>query len=244
MDAVLAKNLPRRSRDKRVPPTDGLRILREISNATVTEFVRMIGASSFITTPLITNGRRVGVLAVDNALTGRRLDVEAGSLLMTLGRQVAGAIEMAVLHERLEAQNRNLEERVAHRTSELQQAKAELEQELDERRRLRRRELEYLEQVQRVVAAAAAVEDETFSPESLAETGMRDDELGQLARTFTRMAESMAARERRLIREVQELRIEIDGGHQAERVADIVSTEYFQSLRSQAHDLRRIVSKS
>ncbi|MEO6398545.1 MAG: GAF domain-containing protein, partial [Tepidiformaceae bacterium] len=213
-------------------------------DATVTEFVRMIGATSFITTPLVTNGRRVGVLAVDNALTGRRLDLQTGSLLMTLGRQVAGAIAMAGLHERLEAQNRNLEERVAHRTSELQQAKAELEQELDERRRLRRRELEYLEQVQRVVVAAAAVEDETFSPESLAETGTRDDELGQLARTFTRMAESMAARERRLIREVQELRIEIDGGHQAERVADIVSTEYFQSLRSQAHDLRRIVSRS
>ena len=94
-----------------------------------------------------------------------------------------------------------------------------------------------------MVAAAAAVEDETFAPESLAETAMRDDELGQLARTFTRMAESMAARERRLIREVQELRIEIDGGHQAQRVADIVSTEYFQSLRSQANDLRRIVSQ-
>ena len=209
----------------------------------VSEFVRAIGASSFITTPLITNGRRVGVLAVDNALTGRRLDLQAGSLLMTLGRQVAGAIEMAGLHERLEAQNRNLEERVAHRTSELEEAKAELEQELDERRRLRQRELEYLEQVQRVVAAAAAVEDETFAPESLAETAMRGDELGQLARTFTRMAESMAARERRLIREVQELRIEIDGGHQAQRVADIVSTEYFQSLRSQANDLRRIVSQ-
>jgi len=162
---------------------------------------------------------------------------------MTLGRQVAGAIEIAGLHERVEAQNRTLEERVAHRTSQLEQAKAELEQELDERRRLRERELEYLDQVQRVVAAAAAVENETFDPASLAGTAIRDDELGQLARTFTRMAESMAAREQRLIREVQELRIEIDGGRQAERVADIVSTEYFQSLRSQANELRRIVSR-
>lgn len=209
----------------------------------VSEFVKAIGASSFITAPLITKGRRVGVLAVDNATTGRPLDVQGGSLLMTLGRQVAGAIEMARLHESLEAQNRTLEDRVAHRTSELQQAKAELEQELDERRRLRERELEYLAQVQKVVAAAGAVEDETFDPASLAETSRRDDELGQLARTFTRMAESMAAREQRLIREVQELRIEIDGSRQAKRVADIVSTEYFQSLRSQASELRRIVSR-
>jgi GAF domain-containing protein len=225
---------------------EGPRFFQNVADSpdtAVSEFVRAIGASSFITTPLITKGRRVGVLAVDNAVTGRPLDVQGGSLLMTLGRQVAGAIEIAGLHEHVEAQNRTLEERVAHRTSQLEQAKAELEQELDERRRLRERELEYLDQVQRVVAAAAAVENETFDPASLAGTAIRDDELGQLARTFTRMAESMAAREQRLIREVQELRIEIDGGHQAERVADIVSTEYFQSLRSQANELRRIVSR-
>ncbi len=217
--------------------------MNDSPDSAVKDFVRAIGASNFITTPLVTKGRRVGVMAVDNGVTGRPLDVEGGSLLMTLGRQVAGAIEMAGLHERLEAQNRTLEERVIDRTRELEAAKAELEQELDERRMLRERELEYLSQVQKVVAAAAAVEDESFAPDSLAETSLRDDELGQLARTFTRMAESMAARERRLIREVQELRIEIDTGRQAKRVADIVSTEYFQSLRSQASELRRMVSR-
>jgi hypothetical protein len=144
----------------------------------------------------------------------------------------------------VEAQNRTLEERVARRTGELERANGMLEQELDERRRLRERELGYLAQVERVVAAAAAVENETFDPASLAETSMRDDELGQLARTFTRMAQNMAAREQRLIREVQELRIEIDGGHQARQVADIIGTEYFKSLRSQARELREIVSRS
>lgn len=225
---------------------DGPRYFQDVDQSdevAVREFIRAIGASSFITTPLVTKGRAVGVLAVDNALTGRPLDVQGAALLMTLGRQVAGAIELAGLHERLEGQNRTLEERVAHRTRELEAAKAELEQELDERRRLRERELEYLAQVQRVVEAAAAVEAEAFDPASLAETARRGDELGQLARTFTRMAESMAEREQRLIREVQELRIEIDSSRTAKRVADIVSTEYFQSLRSQAGELRRIVSR-
>lgn len=38
------------------------------------------------------------------------------------------------------------------------------------------------------------------------------------------------------------LNIEIDSKRQAEKVADIVSSEYFQSLRSQAADLRKVVS--
>ncbi len=208
----------------------------------IRDLVKAVGTSSFIATPLITKGRRVGVFAVDNALTGRPLDMQAGSLLMTLGRQVAGAIEIADLHSHVEAQNRTLEQRVADRTAALEQAKGELEQELDERRRLRERELLYLAQVEQVVAAAIAVENESFDPASLADIGRRDDELGQLARTFTRMAGSMVEREQRLIREVRELRIEIDGTKQAKRVADIVGTEYFQSLRKQASDLRRIVS--
>ena len=208
----------------------------------IRDLVKAVGTSSFIATPLITKGRRVGVFAVDNALTGRPLDFQAGSLLMTLGRQVAGSIENANLHARVEAQNRTLEERVANRTAELERAKGELEQELDERRRLRERELLYLAQVEQVVAAAIAVEEERFDRGSLAAISRRDDELGQLARTFTRMAESMAEREQRLIREVRELRIEIDGSKQAKQVAEIVGTEYFQSLRKQASDLRRIVS--
>ena len=208
----------------------------------VREFARALGATAFIATPLVSKGNRVGVLAVDNGLTGRPLDAHADSLLMTLARQIAAAVETARLHEHVEAQNRTLEERVAARTAELELAKTELERELTERLRLRERELQYLDQVNRIVAAATAVEKETFEAASLEETASRDDELGQLARTFTRMATSMVAREHRLLNEVRELRIEIDSKRQAQQVADIVGSEYFQSLRSQARDLRKIIS--
>jgi GAF domain-containing protein len=200
-----------------------------------------LGASSFIACPLISKGRRAGILAVDNANSGRPLDLGDTALLMTLGRQVAGALETARLYTEIEEHNRTLEERVAARTAELAQTTAELERELAERRRLRERELEYLVQVNRVVQAAAAVEADTFDPRSLDETASRDDELGQLARTFGRMAETMIEREHRLKQEVADLRIEIDSGHQAQKVAEIVGSEYFRELRSQARDLRRIV---
>ena len=108
-------------------------------------------------------------------------------------------------------------------------------------KRLRDLELEYLEQVGRVTAAAAAVEAGTFAPESLEGVAARADALGQLARVFQRMAREVRAREERLQREVHELRIEIDQVRQAERVAEITETEYFQRLRGQADQLRRMM---
>jgi DNA-binding response OmpR family regulator len=108
-------------------------------------------------------------------------------------------------------------------------------------KRLRDLQLEYLEQVGHLTDAAAAVEDGTFGPASLDRVSARADALGQLARVFQRMAHQVRAREERLQREVQELRIEIDQVRQAERVAEITETAYFQRLRSQADELRRIM---
>ena len=108
-------------------------------------------------------------------------------------------------------------------------------------KRLRDLELEYLEQVSHVTAAAAAVEAGAFARESLAGVAARADALGQLARVFQRMAREVRAREERLQREVRELRIEIDQVRQAERVAEITETEYFQRLRGQADQLRRMM---
>ncbi len=71
----------------------------------------------------------------------------------------------------------------------------------------------------------------------------RSDALGQLARTFQRMAREVQAREERLRQEVRELRIEIDASRQERQVAEITETDYFQSLRSRAAELRRSVSE-
>jgi GAF domain-containing protein len=201
-----------------------------------------LAVTSFAAAPLLTKGRRVGVLAVDNGLSGRPLDTSNPGMLLTLGRQVAAAIENARLYAEVEAQNRLLEERVEARTAELARTTRDLERELEERRRLRQRELEYLAQVNRVVEAAVAVENSQFDPAALEETAARDDEVGQLARTFRRMAVHMIEREESLRREVQHLRIEIDEARQAKQVQEIVETEYFRQLRSQASDLRKLIA--
>jgi two-component system, cell cycle response regulator len=108
-------------------------------------------------------------------------------------------------------------------------------------KRLRDLELEYLEQVGYITAAAAAVEVETFDPASLDGVAARADALGQLARVFQRMAREVRTREERLQREVRELRIEIDEARQARKVAEITETDYFRRLRGQAADLRKIL---
>jgi CheY-like chemotaxis protein len=109
-------------------------------------------------------------------------------------------------------------------------------------KRLRDLELEYLEQVGYVIAAAAAVEAGTFEPDLLGSVASRTDALGQLARVFRRMAGEVHAREERLKQEVRELRIEIDEARQAAKVSEITETEYYQRLRNQAQELRRIMN--
>ncbi len=108
-------------------------------------------------------------------------------------------------------------------------------------KRLRDLELEYLEQVARVTEAAGAVEAGSFDLAALDGVAARTDALGQLARTFRRMAGEVQAREERLRAEVRELRIEIDEARQARQVAEITDTDYFRSLRDRAVELRRTI---
>ena len=108
-------------------------------------------------------------------------------------------------------------------------------------KRLRDLELEYLEQVGKVTDAAAAVEQGSFAFDELDQVAGRDDALGSLARMFQRMAHEVQAREERLQRQVRELQIEIDEARQAAKVAEITETEYFQQLRGQAAELRRLM---
>lgn len=96
----------------------------------------------------------------------------------------------------------------------------------------------YMQQFARVTAAAAAVEAGVYEPESLDEVARRTDSLGQLARLFQRMVREVYAREQRLQREVQQLRIEIDEVKRARQVAEITETDYFAQLRRKAHELR------
>ena len=83
-----------------------------------------------------------------------------------------------------------------------------------EKKRLRNLEVDYLKQVDRVVAAATAVERGSYVPGTLAEVARRDDAIGHLARVFDAMAAGVRAREERLSEQVHTLRREIDEAKQ------------------------------
>ncbi len=69
-----------------------------------------------------------------------------------------------------------------------------------------RRILEYLRQVEQVIAAAIAVENNRFNPENLTLVASRQDELGLLARVFTQMVHTIRVREEDLTKANEELR--------------------------------------
>jgi len=87
-----------------------------------------LGSSGFVGTPLVTQGRVVGVLVVDDHRDGRPLEPADGPLLYTVGSLFAGAIESARLYAELEAHNRALEARIAERTRDLVAAMAEAQE--------------------------------------------------------------------------------------------------------------------
>jgi CheY-like chemotaxis protein len=113
-----------------------------------------------------------------------------------------------------------------------------LKHETDARKARERQLLDYVEQAGQVTAAAAAVEAGTFDPASLIGVAARGAALGQLARVFQRMAREVFAREQRLKREVQQLRIEIDESRTTRQVAEITETDYFQALEAKLDALR------
>lgn len=93
--------------------------------------------------------------------------------------------------------------------------------------------------VHKLVGAAQAVEQgERFEPERIADITKSKDELAHLARVFGQMVTKVQARERRLRRQVEELRIEIDEAKKAKQVEEITETDYFQHLRERAKEIR------
>lgn len=68
----------------------------------------------------------------------------------------------------------------------------------------------YLQQVEKVTAAAAAVENHTFNPVSLSEVGKRQDELGRFVRVFCQMVQTIKTRERQLAESKEQLEAVLD----------------------------------
>ena len=66
-----------------------------------------------------------------------------------------------------------------------------------------------------------------------------DNEVTELTRVFKQMAAAVQMRERRLKKEVQELRIQIDRSKREHEVKQIVETEFFEDLQAKARLLRQ-----
>ncbi|HYH92701.1 MAG TPA: GAF domain-containing sensor histidine kinase, partial [Candidatus Saccharimonadales bacterium] len=90
-------------------------------------FARVLEVTSFLGTPLVTKGRTVGILAVDNRRSGRDVSPGDGPLLYTAGTLIAGGIENARLYAELEESKAVLERRVMERTASLVDARAAAE---------------------------------------------------------------------------------------------------------------------
>jgi len=96
----------------------------------------------------------------------------------------------------------------------------------------------YLQHIGRMTTAAAALEDGSYDPSSIADLTERYDPLGQLARAFQHMANEVLAREVSLREQVQALTIEIDQAKKERQVAEITETAYFRGLQDKVGRLR------
>ncbi|WP_194288528.1 response regulator [Ornithinicoccus halotolerans] len=110
-------------------------------------------------------------------------------------------------------------------------------------KRLRDVELDHLRQVDRVIAAAVALQEGAYDTSGLDPVASRHDSLGTLARVFRDMVTQVRAREEGLRRQLAELRIEIDRGQLSSRVAEVTDTEHYRTLAARADGLRRIITE-
>jgi flagellar basal body-associated protein FliL len=93
--------------------------------------------------------------------------------------------------------------------------------------------------LRKITGAAQALEQgEPFEPDRLKVVERELDELGQLARVFSKMAVQVEAREKKLKQEVTQLRIEIDEAKRAKQVSEIANTDYFRDLQKKAREQR------
>ncbi|MBW4550605.1 MAG: response regulator [Aphanocapsa sp. GSE-SYN-MK-11-07L] len=109
-----------------------------------------------------------------------------------------------------------------------------------EKKRLRDQEVLYLQQVKRLTTAAAAVETNTFNPDSLNDLIQQPGKLGQLARVFQRMAQEVHSREQQLEQQVHLLQVSIDNSQKKRVVAEIAATDHFRQLQKRTKSSRDI----
>jgi CheY-like chemotaxis protein len=109
-------------------------------------------------------------------------------------------------------------------------------------KRVRDLELDHLRQVERVVAAAVAIEAGDYRPRAdLEVVAARDDALGTLARTVRRLATEVRDREASLRAQLDRLRVAVDRDRVDAQVAEVTGSDYYRRLSHEAADLKRLL---
>lgn len=102
------------------------------------------------------------------------------------------------------------------------------------------------EVVRPVVAVAALAEkighgevtEADLSEANVKRLEQRGDEIGRMTDVFLQMARNVIQREASLHEQLRELRFEVDEAKKQKQVAEITGTEYFQTLKAKADQLR------
>jgi PAS domain S-box-containing protein len=87
----------------------------QVSDEQARQYLAALQTRAFLAVPLLTQGKPVGYLGLDNAITGRPIPETIQDLFFTIGSQVAAAVDRARLYQTLEC-------RVKARTAELAEA--------------------------------------------------------------------------------------------------------------------------
>ncbi len=97
-----------------------IKSIDEIQDESQRASLRQFNIQGYVSVPLITKGRLVGVLLADNSLSNRPIPQDSVDLLMTVGSQIASALDSARIYQ-------TLEQRVAERTREAEEARSAAE---------------------------------------------------------------------------------------------------------------------
>ena len=109
-----------------------VRDIDQVTDVQARQYLAALQTRAFVAVPLLTQGKPVGYLGLDNAVTGRPIPETIQDLLSIIGAQIAAAIDRARVHQTLE---RRVEERTAalaaatHRAEEAAAAITQADQE-------------------------------------------------------------------------------------------------------------------
>jgi predicted ATPase/signal transduction histidine kinase/CheY-like chemotaxis protein/tRNA A-37 threonylcarbamoyl transferase component Bud32 len=102
---------------------------------TTDAYISLHNPKSVLCTPIVNQGKFIGILYLENNLTTGAFTPERLEVLQLLSSQAAISLENARLYNDLEDYNRTLEEKVKERTLELEAKNLHLKQEIHERQK-------------------------------------------------------------------------------------------------------------